>query len=163
MRKSLVGVFVAGLSVSGCLFSTTPPERREEPGSSNNPDLVVVTGLVRHYDRTDSHYRNMPGRPVLVEWISTTRDRDGRLVVLQDYIVFSEGSGVYRSEYADPRLGSVRIRPFLCIERAPDLDCCLDLENPCQECQVWMPPVTLPVAPGERVQKDLIVPCDHVP
>lgn len=163
MRRSLLATFLVACFAGGCLFSTTPPQRPPNEDQGADPNLVVVTGLVRHFDRTDSHYRNMPGRPVAVEWIANFRDRWGQLVVLDEDIVVSQGAGVYRAEHSDPRLGSVRLRAFLCIDREPDFECCLDLENPCQDCQVWMPPLTVSVVPGQQVQKDLIVPCEHVP
>lgn len=162
MSKLFALAALVTLLAGGCLFSTTPPKPRDEPGSDDDPDLAVVTGLVQLYDRTDNHYRSMPGWPVKVEWFSRDLDHEGRPLLLKKRVVYSEGAGVYSAALSNPRIGSVRVRAFLCIERSPDLECCLD-DDPCQNCEVWRPPVTISTAPGERLQKDLVVPCDHVP
>lgn len=168
-RRELLFVgLLCACGLASCLFSTTPPKRSEPenaPPPPPAPDVAAVGGSVRFYDRTDSHYQTAPGRMVLVQWyISDTAVPGGlkRLIRTQGP---ANASGAYRLEYKDSRLRAADVFSYLCDFSPNDMpDCCMD-EIPCPECPTnfYITPRRVNVAPGQLVQQDIIVPCDHAP
>jgi len=156
---------VAAMVVAvGCLFETTPPKRTIRPGEEPvDPSTVVVTGLVQLLDRIDRDVSAAPGWFVSVVWYRADVTGDGQPEEVSRSVVQAGIDGVYRATYASNQVVRASFSARVCV-LDPDVlqGCCLD-SPPCNGCQVWLPPRTIDVAPGARLQQNLTVPCDFVP
>ena len=166
-RMLLTSAFLALAAASSCLFSTTPPRPESPPGENTNPNLTVITGLVRHRDR-DGRYVSMPGRMVHAQWLGPDPASPGHFLPLTTSIVRSGNGGSYRVQVTDSRLVAVELKALRC-EYDPDnpdpnTDCCLETP-PCPEgcLAIWRVPKRVTAHPGDRLQQDMIVPCDYLP
>lgn len=143
---------VCALALSGCLFSTTPPERNDPtaPDNSNDPTAAILRGLVMLGDLGNYHAR--PGWSVQVGWYkgATTTPQD----LLGIQVVKANSDGVYEARLKDSRVARAVLRPLLCSfsPTDPSYDCCLDPRNPCGACpQAWGAATVKSVAVGVAV------------
>jgi hypothetical protein len=167
-RRGLLFVsLLCALGLASCLFSTTPPETKQPDTGTPPPpaDVAAVGGSVQFYDRTDHHYQVAPGRMIFVKWFIPDPQVSGGLKLLIRTQAAANRSAAYRAEYRDSRIRAAEVFSYLCEYNPADIpDCCLD-EVPCRECptQIYTTVRRVNVLPGQFVQQDVIVPCDHAP
>jgi hypothetical protein len=152
------------LLASACLFSTTPPERQTPDPVPIDPDLIVVTGVVQLFDRTDGHTRAAVDWTVRATWYKPDPLRPGQYSVEQRSVVHSGNGGSYEVSLSSREVVAVEIQAVTC-EFDPALsNCCVDVP-PCvgPQCQIWTAARRLNVAPGMQLQQHLVVRCEHVP
>lgn len=150
-------------AASGCLFSTTPPERTTPVGPAPVPGEAVVTGLVQHVDARDNHVRNVAGRVVLARWYKY-RTSDRAYIMLRATTAVSGNGGTYRVAIIDPEVAAVKVAALRCDLSPQDanLDDCLT-DPPSPLCNTWTSPIFVSIAPNGRAQQHLKVPCVAVP
>lgn len=148
---------------SSCLFSTTAPERHVPAVPAAPENQAEVTGLVQHVDARDNHVRSTPGRVVRARWYRYQQSTRA-YVLIKVSTVHSGNGGAYRLTYADPSIAAVEMDALRCDVSADDTnveDCFLNVNDP--RCSIWTRSVFITLAPGDRVQAHLRVPCAVVP
>lgn len=156
---------VVALFASACLFSTTPPERPDgTPVVPPDPNLIQITGLVQLFDRTDYHTRAAVDWPVMAIWYKPDPLRPGQLSIEQRTVVRSGNGGSYQVALSSRDVVAVEVQAIVCDYDPVEASCCVE-NPPCSgpQCQVWTAPRRLSVAPGVRLQQNLVVRCEHVP
>lgn len=146
----------------GCWFGTNPPEVAPPVEVPPDPNEVVLTGRVQFFDRVDHMTRPAPGWMVTVAWFGADGDRDGQPDLVDTWITRAGMSGVYDVRFRSNTVVAAEMRAALCDYDPVLADCCLDIP-PCppSNCQIWGAIRRISVAPGQRFQQDLVVPCSH--
>jgi hypothetical protein len=126
------------LALSGCLFSSTPPERNDPtaPENTTDPNAAIVRGRVLLGELGNYHAR--PGWSVQVAWYKTAQMAPQDLITLQ--IVKTNSSGVFEARLKERSVVRAAMRPMLCSydPTDPRFICCLDPRNPCGQCpEIW--------------------------
>ena len=149
--KRVFGAMCA-LTLSGCLFSSTPPKRNDPTAPDNNtdPSAAIVRGRVLLGELGNYHAR--PGWSVQVAWYKTAQMAQGDLITLQ--IVKTNSYGTYEARLKERSAVRAAMRPMLCSfdPTDPRYNCCLDPRNPCGACpEVWGAATVKSVAIGTAV------------
>jgi len=164
LRKGLNLVAACGfILTTGCLFSTTAPERGIPPVPATPEYQAEVTGLVQHVDARDNHVRNTPDRVVRARWYRYQQAQRA-YVLLKVSTVRSGNGGAYRLVYADRSIAAVEIDALRCDVSADDAnveDCFLAINDP--RCSIWTRSAFITLAPGDHVVAHMRVPCAVVP